>query len=354
MKNVVVLVFVCVCALVPLAAENAIFPEPVPGEFVMYRDHTWKAPTWTGFLCYDRNTYAGLLVTPSTGTRVAILFRGEPSGDVFVLTGQKIISKNSNDDVPAINYLMRLVEDLYRWRIAAQKNGVPESAPSRSRLLPPRVVSEITAHMFGGEVRLVHAAEIPVFALHSVDTTDGKRLLDLERSGMIRSGSDADFFGFEPGAEEKEGKKVALKRNPAGKEFLVDGRTLLLDEQWAAVAENTFFLGDSAMLVIDTLDTESAGIPADGLPLYLLRFFSRSTRNVWADPDKSVVSGTEHVYKIENVFFDADTGLYNHDFKVCIPSEDKRTVLVMSLTVGEGSYQKNRAYFDALLSSLSK
>lgn len=348
------LALVFLCAFVPLAAENAVFPEPVPGEFVVYRDYTWKAPTWTGFLRYDETTYAALLVTPSTGTRVAILFRGEPLEDAFVLTGQKIISKNSNDDVPAINYLMRLVEDLYKWKAVAHKTGIPESLPSRSRLLPPRLVSKTNAHMFGGDVRLVHAAEVPVFALHSIENAAGKKLLELERSGMIRSGSDADFFGFEPGAEEKEGKKVTLKKKPVVTEFLVDGRTLMLDEQWAAVAENTFFLGDTAMLVIDTLDTGFAGIPASGLPLYLLRFFSQSTRNVWADPDKSVVSGNEKVFQIENIFFDADTGLYNHDFKVCIPAADRKTVLVMSLTVGEGAYQKHREYFDKLLSSLSK
>lgn len=354
MKKVSVLALICLCVVVPLAAENAVFPEPDPGEFVFYRDYTWKAPTWTGFLRYDDSTYAGLLVTPSTGTRVAILFRGEPSGDTFVLTGQKIVSKNSNDDVPAINYLMRLIEDLYKWKVEAQKAGVPESSSTRSRLLPPRLVSETSGHMFGGDIRLVHAAEVPVFALYSIDAAEGKRLLELERSGMIQSGTDADFFGFKQGSDEKKGKKVSLKKKPDEKEFVVDGRTLMLDEQWAAVAENTFFLSDTAMLVIDTLDTGSAGIPARALPLHLLRFFSRSTRNVWADPDKSVISGDAKIFRVENVFFDADTGLYNHDFKVCIPSRDNSTVLVASLTVGEQAYQKYRTYFEKILSSISK
>lgn len=354
MKKAVLSVLFLLCVFLPLAAENTLFPEAAPGEFVFYRDYTWKAPTWTGFLRYDESTYAGLLVTPSTGTRVAILFRGEPSAEAFVLTGQKIVSKNSNDDVPAINYLMRLVEDLYRWKVAAQKTGVPEAPSSRSRLLPPRLVSETSAHMFGGDVRLVHAAEVPVFALHSVESADGERLLSLERSGMIRSGTDADFFGFKQEASEATGKKVSLKKNPAAKEFAVDGRTLVLDEQWAAVAENTFFLDDTAMLVLDTLDTGAAGIPAKELPLHLLRFFSRSTRNVWADPDKSVVSGSDNLFRVENVFFDADTGLYNHDFKVCIPSADREQVFVISLTVGEHAYQNHRAYFDKILSSLSK
>ncbi len=354
MKKISAFTLMLLCAYMQLVAEPVAFPEPAPGEFVFYRDHTWKAPTWTGFLRYDDSTYAGLLVTPSTGTRVAILFRGEPTEDAFILTGQKMVSKNSNADVPAINYLMRLVEDMYKWKVAACRKGVPEASSSRSPLLPPRIVSEASSHMFGGDVRLVHAAEIPVFALHSIEAVDGKLLLSLERAGMSRSGEEADFFGFKESAAGAKSKKVSLGKKPGEKEFIVDGITLMLDEQWAAVAENTFFLNDTAMLVIDTLDTDAAGILSQDLPLQLMRFFSRSTGNVWADPGKSAVSGSGALFRVENVFFDADTGLYNRDFKVCIPSADKRTVLVASLTVGEDAYLKYRTYFEKILSSISK
>lgn len=354
MKKLSVSTLILLCVYAYLVAEPVAFPEPAPGEFVFYRDHTWKAPTWTGFLRYDDSTYAGLLVTPSTGTRVAILFRGEATEDAFILTGQKIVSKNTNTDVPAINYLMRLVEDMHRWKVAALRKGSPEKSSVRSPLLPPRILTEVSSHMFGGEVRLVHAAEVPVFALYSVEAEDGKKLLSLERAGMIRSGEDADFFGFKESAAGAKSKKVSLRKKPDRREFIVDGRTLMLDEQWSAVAENTFFLDDTAMLVIDTLDTGAAGIPEGKLPLHLMRFFSRSTGNVWADPDKSAVSGSETLFRVENVFFDADTGLSNHDFKVCIPAADKRTVLVASLTVGEGAYQNYRAYFEEILSSISK
>lgn len=257
----------------PIVAQGQPFPESLPGEFVFYRDYSWKAPTWTGFLRYDESTYAGMMITPSTGTNVSILFRGEASSGAFVLTGQKIISKITNDDVSAVNYLMKLIADMYSWNAEAQRNGTAVTNPERSPLLPPQVSSSCEASMFGGEVQLIHAAEIPVFALYSLYSPDGKPQLVLERSGMIQGGNDADFFAFEPASGPKQGKSFTPKANSAAQKYQGEGITLLLDDQWAAVAENTFFLGDTAMIVIDTLDTARAKILPIAFPYLLFAFF---------------------------------------------------------------------------------
>ncbi len=354
MRKFSVLALICLCVFVPLAAENVVFPEPRPGEFVFYRDYTWKKPAWTGFLHYDESTYAGMVLIPSSGTKVSILFRGEVSGDEFILTGQKIITKITNDDVPAVNYLMRLIESQHTWKTAAIQSVTTEPDSDRSPLLPPRLLTEQTSDMFGGEISLVHAAEIPVFGMHSLHSSGGNPLLVLERHGMIRPGHDSDFFGFEPDASTKRGKKVVLEKNPDRQDFVVDGVRLPLDEQWSAVAENTFFMSDTAMLVVDSLDTAQAGIPAENLYLDLVRFFSRSTRTVWADPDKTSLSGTPERFCVQNVFFDSESGLTNRDIKICIPEADGSRVQVVSVTIGNDAYKANKAYFDDLLSRISK
>ena len=342
------------CLLPPLSIQAESFPEPLPGEFVFYRDYSWKEAAWTGFLRYDETTYAGMVLIPSSGTKVSILFRGEVSGDQFILTGQKIVTKITNDDVPAVNYLMRLIESMHVWKAAASRSSHAEPASTRSPLLPPRLLSSQDSEMFGGEIHLVHAAEIPVFALHSLHSSDGNPLLVLERHGMIRPGMDTDFFGFEPKARKKPGKDVVLERNATRQDFTVDGIRLPLDGQWSAVAENTFFLGDNAMLIVDTLDPVLAGMSTTTLYLDMLRFFSRSTRIVWADPDKTVMSGTPKRFRIYNVFFDSETGLSNRDVKLCIPESDGKRVQIISLTVGETVYQANQDYFESILSGVSK
>ena len=76
MKRILPVLAAVFLAVLPLSAEPAVFPESLSGEFVFYRDYSWKEPTWTGFLKYDESTYAGMVVTPSTGTKVSILFKG--------------------------------------------------------------------------------------------------------------------------------------------------------------------------------------------------------------------------------------------------------------------------------------
>lgn len=351
-----VLAFIAVIFLIalPLVGESNSFLDPLPGEFVFYRDYSWKAPTWTGFLRYDDSTYAGMLITPSTGTNVSILFRGETSSGAFVLTGQKIISKITNDDVPAVNYLMKLIADMHSWKAVANTKGIPLDNPERSSLLPSQVSTTCEASMFGGEVQLIHAAEIPVFALLSLYSPDGKPQMVLERSGMIQDGKDADFFAFNPRAGAKESKTFTLKANSAAKEILGEDVRFSLDDQWIAVAENIFFLDDTAMLVVDTLDVVSIGIPEDNLPVFLVRYFSSSTRYIWASPEKTRVSGSGKRFRIDNVFYDAESGFRNYDIKLCIPESNKKSVCIVSMTVGETAYQENRAYFDAILSSVKK
>lgn len=338
----------------PLIAEANFFLDPLPGGFVFYRDYSWKAPTWTGFLRYDDSTYASMLITPSTGTNVSILFRGEADDGSFVLTGQKIISKITNNDVSAVNYLMQLITDMHSWKKLALTKGVPRDNPERSPLLPPHVSSSCEASMFGGEVQLIHAAEIPVFSLLSLHSPDGKPQLVLERSGMIQDGKDADFFAFKPGGGEKEANPFTLKTNSAAQEVVVEDVRLSLDDQWMAVAENIFFLGDTAMLAVDTLDTAHLTLTADRIPLFLVRYFSTSTRFVWALPEKTHVTGSEKCFRIDNVFYDAESGLRSYDIKLCIPESNKNSIFVVSLTVGEATYRENRAYFDAILSSVNR
>jgi len=341
-------------AVLPLSAEPAVFPESLSGEFVFYRDYSWKEPTWTGFLKYDESTYAGMVVTPSTGTKVSILFKGDLSGAVFTLTGQKIISKITNDDVPAVNYLMRLLEDMHEWRAAAATTGKTVTVPARSDLLPPMLGTEASVEMFGGSIALVHAPEVGVFSLYSLTRSDETPVLVLERQGMVRPGYDTDFFDFKPGAAEKTERDTTSLNPSESHDFMEDGVHFSLDDQWEAVAENTFFLGSSAMFVIGTLTVPPAENPQGALPLLLLRNFSRSTRNVWADPARSAVSGTAGNFTVENVFFDTETGSYNRDFKLCFPSEDGTNVTVVSLTVAEDSYEANRPYFDGILGSVSR
>ncbi len=340
----------------------ASFPSPVSGDYVVYRDYSWEKPTWIGFLYYDDSTYGAVAVTPSSGANVSVLFRVETVDGKLVLIGQNIVSKITQSDVVTVNYLMSLLPDLYAWQ---QGSGVQRRATAgtatvpavalRSLLLPAAIVHSLNKVEFGGDVSLRFVPEVPVFNLQGMTGIGGKPILELARVGRIRSGEDSSFFGFTPVPVQvalKEGTPLVLSPSRKGDSKTVDGITLKLDGQWTMVADNTFFLGDTAVLIVDTVDLAALGLPTEklkpaNLPLALVTLFSLSSSTSWAIPAELMVSGTEKRFRIENLFYDSETGHANRDIKICIPLAD-HTCTVISLSVSDTAYQANKAYFESL------
>lgn len=354
----------------PKAASSAKlmaqYPESLSGDFVVYRDYSWKSPTWIGFLRYDDSTWGAFVKTPSSGSDVRILFRAERSGGTLVLTGQNIISKISQGDVPAVNYLMQLLPDLAAWRYQAESEGIVLPAAQavsgaagsplgkRSELLPPCVSLTRDRAEFGGAVALFFAPEVPVFNLAAMqgsgsgsDSGSGA-MLALERAGRIQSGGDDAFFAFVPRGEPKPGASLTVPQARKTEKRSVDGIELSLDGQWTMVADNTFFLGNSAVIIVDTLDLALMQIPRDNLALSLVRLFSLSSGASWASPDALSMSGTAKRFRIENSIYDAVSGTMNRDIKLCVPSADGKRCAVATLSVNETAYRANKAYFDSI------
>jgi hypothetical protein len=359
----VLLPFFAFAAPKPATAGDALarYPAAASGEYVIYRDNTWKRPTWVGFLCYDDSTYGAFGITPETKSNVAVLFRCETVDGKLTLTGQNVISQITQDDVPMVNYLMALLPDLFAWRQAAPKDGKviaaqPSSvaqtssavAPVRSDLLPPAVQLALVTERFGGAVSVEFAPETPLFSVRALTSAAGKPLLSLERAGRLDSDGEASFFSFTPRPEVKAGAGLTLAATRKAAPRTVDGVKLKLDDQWTAVADNTFFLGNAAVLIVDTLDLSAFKASSGDLPLALTRRFSLSSPVSWADPNALRVSGTAARFVIENRFYDPELGTQNRDFKLCLPAKDGKTVVVANLSVSETAYQSNRAYFDAL------
>jgi len=324
------------------------------GDYVFYRDHTWKSPTWIGFLRYDAQTWGAVLVTPEFSSRVAVLFRSEEVDGKMVLKGQKIISVITQNDVLAVNYLMNMLPDMYNWRTAAARQANGTLFPQQpGAILPSDGEYRFVRDEFGGPVRLVYSAWIPVFNLRGMYSASGKALLELERVGRIQNGDEDLFYDFIPvpetlslsGTLSVSGAPVIA--SGAREDRLVDGFTLKLDGNWTMIADNAFFLGDMAMLVVDTLEYRQRGLETSRLPLELTRLFSLSGNQVWIRPDSLEVSGSATRFRISNLVYDLESGQWNRDIKLVVPASDGRSRII-SLAVNETVYQVNRAYFDSL------
>jgi len=357
--------FVLIAALsvAPAAAEEARFslPEPRPGDYVVWRDRTWSNPTWVGFLYYGNGAYGAVAMTPSTGASVGVLFNTEVKDGKLDLVGQKVMSPlRSETDVLLVNYLMTLLPRAYGWRALAMASATTdtviarEGSVPRSPLLPPTgAVSDDLAE-FGGAITVRFAPEVPVFALRSIEGTDGKPILELERAGRASDGSALAFYMFTPAPAAKAGAGLALDPARKAAPVAIDGLSIPIDSQWSAVADNTFFLGSAAMLVVDTIDLAEAGLDRASLPLALVRRFSLSSDGSWAIPSELSVTGNRDRFIVSNLFHDAETGTLNRDLKLCVVLAGGKRCAVVSLTVSETAYRASAEYFDAILRSVSK
>jgi hypothetical protein len=331
----------------------AAFPSSFSGDYVVYRDYSWKNPTWIGFLYYNESTYGAFAITPSTNSNVSVLFSVEAASGRLVLTGQNIISKVSENDVLAVNYLMRLLPDMYTWRTSGDSTATilkmsATSAQNRSMLLPSIVIESRDLPSFGGKVSITFAPEVPVFGLKEITASEGKPILQLERMGRVQSGNDMAFFSFSPIGATKAGVSLSIPANRKKEDKKIDGVTLHLDEQWSMVADNTFFLGNAAALIVDTLDLSLMQIPLESLPLSMVRLFSLSSAVAWSIPSELSVQGSSKRFTVVNLFYDPQSGALNRDVKVCIPSSDGKKCTVISLSVSETAWKANRPYFDSL------
>lgn len=332
----------------PASGLFSSWPGNISGDYVVYLDKSWEKPTWVGFLYYDDLTWGAFAITPATGSNVSLLFTAETFEGEMVLTGQNIISKISPDDVLAVNYLMKMLPNCYGWRHDG-KGDARAVSTGRSELLPASVRQSRNIPLFGGDITLEFAPEVPLFNLKGINDAAGKPVFELVRSGRVGSLGDSEFFNFKPMGEAKAGTVLSVPASRKTEAKKVDGVTLNLDDQWTMVADNTFFLGNAAVLIVDSLDLSLMEIPRGNLPLSLVRMFSLSNAESWAVPSALTVSGTAKKFTITNLFYDSVRGVLNRDVKTCMLSADGKTCVVVSLSASETAWKANAAYFESLV-----
>lgn len=325
--------------LMPLAAENKTpWKGSVSGDYVIYRDKTWKDPAWLGFLYYNDNSIGTFLYIPNKNVRAEILFSGEISDGKFVLTGQNIISERNQDAeyILAVNYLMELLPDLYSFK----------TEPQAKNPLLKRSTKTFSAKQFGGTGEFDFLSYIPLFHLYSVKDSSLSTVFQLEYIGRISGNNDTAFFKFEPAQMQKDNSGFELKKDIKHETKVVDGINLYLDNHWTQIADNAFLMGNNAFLTVNTVPASSfSDIPDDPVSS-AVKLFSLSGNKVKIMIEEMVLSGNEKQFKIENMNYDVETKIANKDIKTVIKKGN--SYAVVSLTVKAASYRKYKKYFDAL------
>ena len=340
------LIICCMTAFIPtfLFATQKPLTESaqgtLSGDYVIYRDYSWKAPTWIGFLYYNDETYGAFIRTddPENPRTVSILFSGNIEKGKLSLTGQQIISSITPDDTFGVNYLMTLLPKLYELK----------TCPRDAKIVFGTTTVRKQMEEFGGAVTLDFQSFVPLFHLKTITGAKKETILELTEIGSINGNGESVFYGYSP-AKPKQGTNTFTLDKSAKKETItVSDVPLHLDSQWKKIADNSFLCGNTAFLTVSTVN-----LPADksgntlSVPEQLLRLLSSSSPFAKTLLQYTTIQGTQTAFTLTQSIYDVESKQVSKDIKRCIKNKEG-SFTIISLTVNSHAYSAEQAYFNGL------
>jgi len=336
----------CITAFIPAFLFAAQKPATesaqgtLSGDYVIYRDYSWKAPTWIGFLYYNDETYGAFIRTddPENPRTVSILFSGKIEKGKLSLTGQQIISSITPDDTLSVNYLMELLPKLYELKTFPRAGKAPFGTATVRKQMEE----------FGGAVTLDFQSFVPLFHLKTITGAKKEPVLELTEIGSINGNGESVFYGYSP-AEPKQGTNTFTLNKTAKKETVtVSGIPLHLDSQWKKIADNSFLCGNTAFLTVSTVNIP----PAESgnklsVPEQLLRLLTASSPFAKTLLPYTTIQGTQTAFTLTQSIYDVESKQVSKDIKRCIKNKDGSFTIV-SLTVNSHAYSAEQTYFNGL------
>lgn len=258
------------------------FEENLPtesGEYVYYRDFTFAKETYIGFLYYSEDSI-GVRCFSDGNFDVTILFSLDKSKDYIELTGERIVTQVTQNEVEVVNYIHDMIYELASRRKKVQNEFLALNEQKTS--ITKQFVVDQDFVQFGGQVQLVFDGSLPVFNLESItDIYSAKVLLKAVTMGTLSDSADTSFekfagFEFTPLVKEVvKNKKLSRKEQK-----LFEETKQVYDSSWQKVDSmpgEFKTLGDVALywefpleIVRDTSKNESSKQVFD--------YFSRNNR----------------------------------------------------------------------------
>lgn len=337
------------CILLSLSLIFSVFAiaginEKLPsesGEYVYYRDFTFTDETYIGFLIYDNSTigtrfYTKSDISDTSNPSVEILFTVNPESSFLELTGEKIITQITNEDVDKVNYIHDIFYELSSHR--KQVNDVDFST---------NFSQTQSFAQFGGDVQIEYDKFIPIFNLHSISDFSGKILLQAVTIGSLSDSADTSFSSF-TGFENLD--SISLKKT---KKIKAPSKSKIktLDSAWKIIPN---IPGEFKTLNNDAVYWKiSIEIPVEkqnsvySINDYLLKTIRLSSKDSYIYYPS--VSLSENSQITSMLSFSSDKQ-YSRILKK-LSKENETTFTLLTLTSFENWFQKNSDYLFYLLSN---
>lgn len=327
------------------------------GEYVFYRDFTFAQETYLGFLYYDEGTI-GVRYFSKGKSDIQILFSLDTSKDFVELTGERIISQITPEDVEIVNYIHDMIYEFSTRRKKIQSEF--DLLKNNSSSVTKQIVSTQDFQQFGGQVQLVFDGTIPVFNLESISDFSGKMLLQAVTMGTLVDSADTSFeffAGFENLPQEKE--EVKKKKLSKKEKKALDAKIQKYNSLWKiedSMPGEFKTLGDYALfwefpldIVRDTSTNEDSKqvfdyfarnnrLSSSGTYVYLPKSSVNLSKNV---DGKSVQISKMMVYNPEGK-------KYSVNYKFLI--EENGAFKMVNFSVYEAWLVENKDYVDYFLS----
>ena len=321
-KLVLLSSFFCLSSVFLFAQNKVGWEGTSSGDYVVYKDISWKEEAYLGFLYYNESSIGTFLYIPSYSLRVKILFSVEDLNGELVLTGQKILSEQRNDElyILAVNYLMDILPNLYKTKIKPAKKA-------------------------GNSCTFYYSSYIPFFYLDSISDENGKKVLILQEMGRLKD--DSDFFSFEPTKIPRiKWSELTLEKNPKKEKKTAESLTFNLDSQWKQIADNSFFMGGIAFLTVNKIDGKQfSDIPEDVISSMVKVFLMSGKNSKVLHEMNELIENKKGIF-IKTEHYDVLAEKMIKDIKAVI--KRKSEYVVVSLTVDAAYYKWNKSYFDNL------
>ena len=186
MKNIFKKIFLHAAAMFFLTAASYALPGVVQyipdtsGEYVFYKDKSFKTETIVGFLYYNESTYAARIYSPAnekaktTEKDITIYVNVDSSKAGFTMTGEKI-DGSVDGNYELVNYLHDM---LY------------EFAKRRQNITLAKEIKTVDDdfNQFGGAVKIKFNSIVPLFNIEGMSSEEVTERLSREYGIAVRGG----------------------------------------------------------------------------------------------------------------------------------------------------------------------
>lgn len=289
-KHILIALLIClITCLWAIPGVTPIIPDEA-GQFIYYRDYTFTNETYVGILRYDEGTYCiRYLTCPGKAAEheITSYVTMNPDSDFIDLTGERVIGAVSADDTEMVNYMH---DFLYEFAARRKKvNGIDISEA---------YIKNEDYAQFGGNVKVVYEAYIPLFNISSIMSETGETLCEAVCTGVITSESDSLFSDFSGVITDK----VTASNGST------DGEP---DGQWEDYSSGIWVHGDDAVFISSfPAYNEAAFQEQNGFSfmLYFQRYLVSSSGSTYIYlTDADFLADNESIYLVAGSY-DAGSG----------------------------------------------